>query len=195
MREHKEMLSKYLRILFYIQIASVAITLINSVSNLDSITRWVSKALSLAAIWSLFRLKAVNPRYKTAAITNAVVFVCGLLTLPVNTSGLGLSWILLLVGAGCSWIAAYQEYHGHSELTAQWDEKLAKKWRHLFVWEIVCGLAVSFLTTAVTTVLIVADAPGKLPTTITIVISTAVGLVMDLLYLIYMKQTLALIEV
>lgn len=194
MNEHKEALCKHLRILFYIQIASISITLINSVSNLDSITRWVSKALSLGTVWSLFQLKTVNPRYRTAAITNAVVFVCGLLTLPVNTSGLGLSSILLLVGAGCSWVAAYQEYHGHSEVTALWDEKLSKKWSSLFVWELVSGLAVSFLTIIVTTMLVAADTPSKLPTTITIVISTAVGLVMELLYLRYMKQTLTFVE-
>ena len=194
MKEHKELLSKWLRVLFYIQIASIAITLVNAVSNLDSITRWVSKGLSLATIWSLFQMNTVQPRYRTTAILSTVVFICGLLTLPVNRSGIGLSTVLLLVGSTCCWVAAYQEYHGHSEVSACWDPQLGKKWNNLFVLEIVSGLAVSFLTTIVTTVLMVADAPSKLPTTVTIVISTGVGLVMKLLYLHYMKQTLALLE-
>ena len=194
MKEHKELLTKWLRVLFYIQIAAIAITLVNAVSNLDSITRWLSKGLSLATIWSLFQMNAVHPRYRTAAILSTVVFVCGLLTLPVNRSGIGLSTVLLLVGSTCSWVAAYQEYHSHSEVAACWDPQLGRKWNNLFVLEIVSGLAVSFLTTIVTTVLMVADAPSKLPTTVTIVISTGVGLVMKLLYLHYMKQTLNLLE-
>lgn len=194
MQEHKELLRKWLRVLFYIQIASMVITLVNSITNLESITRWVGKALSLAVIWSLFQLKAVNLRYRTAAICDAVVWISGLLTTPINSSNLGLSGILLLVGSTCSWVAAYQEYHGHSEVIAQWNAKLTKKWNNLFVWEIVSGLAVSLLSTVVTTVLVMAEAPSKLPTTITIVLSTAMGLAMNLLYLHYMKQTLNFIE-
>ena len=180
--------------LFYCQIAAIFITVINALTNLDSITRWLSKAISLAVIWSLFQLKAVNPRYRTAAICDTVVWISGLLTAPINASNLGLSGILLLVGSTCSWVAAYQEYHGHSEIAAQWDAKLTKKWSNLFVWEIVSGLAVSLLSTVVTTVLAIAEAPSKLPTTITIVLSTVIGLAMNLLYLLYMKQTLKLLE-
>ena len=194
MKEHKEILSKYLRILFYTQIAYIAITCINAVTYLDSITVWLNRAITLVVIWCLFRMRAVNPRYRTAAITKAFVFLSGLLTLPVNTSGLGLSSILMLAGGICSWITAYQEYHGHGELVAELDGKLAKKWKDLFLWEVVVALGTSVISVFGTVILMAADMLTDTITTVVITLSTVLGLVLEALYLLYMKRTLALIE-
>ena len=194
MNEHKEILSKYLRILFYTQIASIAITCINAVTYLDNITVWVNRAITLIVIWCLFQIRAVNPRYRTAAITKALVFLSGLLTLPVNTSGLGLSSILMLAGSFCSWITAYQEYHGHGELVAELDGKLAKKWKDLFLWEVVVALGTSVISVFGTVILMAADMLTDTITTVVIILSTVLGLVLEGLYLLYMKRTLALIE-
>lgn len=194
MKEHKELLQKWLGMLFYIQIASIAITLVNSVSNLDSITRWASKALSLVTIWSLFQLKAVNSRYRIASITNAGVFICGLLTTPINSSALSLSSILMLAGATAAWVAAYQEYHAHGELIAQADEPLAKRWNSLFILEILMGLGVSLFSTVATVVLVSAEMDSKTVTTIILAVTNIVYLLMDALYLLYMYRMLKLIE-
>ena len=194
MNEHKEILGKYLRILFYAQIACIAITCINAVTYLDNITVWLNRAITLVVIWCLFQIREVNPRYRTAAITKAGVFLCGLLTLPVNTSGLGLSGILMLAGGICSWITAYQEYHGHGEIAAQWDEKLAKKWNNLFVWEVVVALSTSVVSVFGTVILMAADMLTDTITTVVIILSTVLGLVLEGLYLLYMKRTLNFIE-
>lgn len=194
MKEHNEVLNKYLRILLYTQIAYMVITCVNAVTHLDRITAWVNKGITVIGIWCLFQLPSVNPRYRAAAITRAGALICGLLTLPVNTSGLGLSSILMLVGSLCTWVTDYQEYHGHSEIVAQWDEKLAKQWKDLFVWEVVVALgtsAVSFFGT------VILAATGMLTDTITTVViflTTVLGLVLEGLYLIRMRRTLALIE-
>lgn len=194
MREHKEVLIKYLRLLFYIQIAYMAITCINAVTRWDNVTAWVNKGITAIGIWCLFQLQVVNPRYRTAAITRAGALICGLLTLPVNRSGLGLSSILLLVGSACTWVTDYQEYHGHSEIAAQWDEKLAKKWKDLFVWEVVVALVTSVVSVFGTVILMAADMLTDTISTVIIILSTVIGLVLEGLYLLYMKRTLALIE-
>lgn len=194
MNEHKELLQKWLRVLFYSQIAHMAITVINAVTHLDNITAWVNRGITVIVIWCLSQIRDVNPRYRTAAITRAGAFLCGLLTLPVNTSGLGLSAVLLLAGSACSWITQYQEYHGHGEVVSESDEKLAKKWKDLFTWEIVVALATSVLSVFGTTFLM---ATGMLTTTVTTVliwVSTVIGLVLEGLYLLYLKHTLDLLE-
>lgn len=194
MKERKELLIKWLQMLFYIQIASMVITAVNAVSNLDTVTTWVSKALTVVAIWSLFQLKDVNPRYRTTTVSKAVALACGLLTTPVNTSALGLSSILVLVGAAASWIASYQEYHGHGELVAEADEKLAKKWNGLFMWEILIGLGISLISTITTTLMVATGVLTGTITTLIIALSTICGLALDGLYLYYMKQTIKLID-
>ena len=194
MNEHKEVLRKYFRILFYTQIAYMGITCINAVTHWDSVTAWVNKGITAIGIWCLFQLPKVNPRYRTAAITRAGALICGLLTLPVNTSGLGLSSILMLVGSTCTWITDYQEYHGHSEIAAQWDEKLAKKWRDLFVWEVVVALGTSIVSLFGTIILAATGMLTDTITTVVILLTTVLGLVLEGLYLLYMKQTLELLE-
>lgn len=198
MNEHtesnREMLAKWLRILFYVHIASIAITAINTVSNLDTITAWISKALSVVAIWSMFQLKDVNPRYRQAAVFSAAVLVCGLLTTPISSSELGLSSILVLVGAIASCVATYQEYHAHSELVAEQDEKLAKKWNNLFGLEILVGLGVSLFSTVATLVLVSAEMDSGTVTTIILVVTNIINLLLAMLYLLYMNRTLKLFE-
>ena len=193
MNAHKELLQKWLKVLFYTQIASMAITVINAATYWDNITAWILKSVNVVVLWSLFQLKDVNPRYRTAAIAKLGALICGLLTAPVNTR-LGLSSILMLVGSGCSWITAYQEYHGHGELVEATDSKLAKKWKDLFVWEIVIGLGISFISVGATTVLVAAGAASSSITTAIILLSTLSSLVLEALYLLYMKRTLELLN-
>lgn len=194
MQEHRELLSKWLRVLFYTQIASIVLTIINMATYLDSITVWVSKAITLAVIWSLFQLKDVNPRYQTAAMAQAVVLVCGFLTTPVNSSAVGLSSILLLVGSIAAWVTAYQEYHGHGELVAEADETLAKKWDGLFLKEILIGLAISAISVVGATVMVAGDMVSGTITTVIIALTTITNLALEGLYLMYMKRTLDLLD-
>ena len=87
MQEHRELLSKWLRVLFYAQIASIVLTVINMATYLDSITAWAGKAITVAVIWSLFQLKDVNPRYRTAAIAQAAVLICAMAMAAVRYRG------------------------------------------------------------------------------------------------------------
>ena len=193
MNEHKELLQKWLKVLFYVKIASMAITVINAATYWDNITAWILKSVNVVVLWSLFQLKDVNPRYRTAAITKLVALICVLLTAPVNMR-VGLSSILLLVGSTAGWVASYQEYHGHGELVEEMDAKLAKKWKDLFVWEIVIGLGISFISVGATTVLVAAGAASSNITTAIILLSSLSSLVLEALYLLYMKRTLDLLN-
>ena len=193
MNEHKELLQKWLKVLFYAQIASMAITVINAVSYLDNITAWILKALNVITLWSLFQVKAVNPRYRTAAIAYLGALICGLLTTTVNTNVLGFSSILMLIGSGCSWVTTYQEYHGHGELVKEMDAKLGKRWNNLFVWEIVVGLAISFVSILATTMMVAAGTLTDTITAIVLALATITNLALEALYLLYMKRTLTLL--
>ena len=194
MNEHKELLQKWLKVLFYAQIASMAITAINAVTHLDNITAWILKAVNVVVVWSLFQLKDVNPRYRTTAIAKVTALICGLLTLPVNTSGWGLSSILLLVGSTAGWVASYQEYHGHGELVAEMDSKLAKRWKDLFVWEVAIALGTSVISIVGVTILVATEVLTTAISTILIAVTTIIGLALEGLYLLYMKRTLNLLE-
>ena len=194
MYDHKEILTKWLRVLFYAQIAGIVLTVINMVTYLDNITAWISKAIAVACIWSLFQIQEANPRYRSAAIAKAAVLVCGLLTTPVNSSAVGLSSILALVGGIASWIASYQEYHAHGELVAEADEKLAKKWNGLFLKEVLVSLGISAFSVVGTIAMVGAGILSSNITTVVLTVFNGCLLVIEGLYLLYMKQTLALLE-
>ena len=194
MYEQKEILTKWLRTLFYVQIVSMVITAINAVSYLDNITGWLSKGCAVVAIWSFLQLKDVHPRYQTTAMAKAAVLICGLLTTSVNTFVPTFAGILMLAGSLASLAASYQEYHAHGELVEEAVPKLGKQWKDLFVWEIVVGLGISAISVVGTIVMVSADMLSGTITTVIMVLTTLCNLAFQGLYLWYMKRTLNLLE-
>lgn len=192
MNEHTHLLKKWLRVLFYVHIGSLVITAINAVSDLDTITIWVGRVLSAALIWAMFQMREANPRYRGAAVAYTLVLVCGLATafLSINT----VSVLVTLAASVCSLVASYQEYHAHSEVVEEQDEKLSKQWSHLFWVEILVGLGISLLSTVATLVLVSAEMDSATITTIIFAVTSIINLLLGLLYLLYMNRTLKLLE-
>lgn len=194
MDKYKEILSKYLRILFSLHIVSMAIAAVNAVSNLDSITRFISYALSAVELWCLFQLRDANPRYRSAALAALVTLVAGFFATGARTASLGTAGIVLTVASIASLVASYQEYHAHGETVEALDEKLAKKWNSLFGLEILVSVGISVVSAVATTVLVTSGAATETVTTIILILSTGLGLLLQGLYLLYMKQTLQYLE-
>ena len=69
---------KWLRYLLIIQIIGLAATVLGTMVPLTLVS-WVGRGVTLATAVVLFQLAAGNPRYKTAAMFQVVVLVCGII--------------------------------------------------------------------------------------------------------------------
>lgn len=177
------LLVKWLKILFYAHIASLVVSVVSGVSDLD--TSWISWIITVAAAVCLFRLAPVNGRYRKAAVLSAVMIGCSVLNMVLQ-----LGTVLTLAASVCSLIAVYQEYSAHSELVEQQDSKLSRQWHSLFNLQIIVGVLSGFVSVVV--VLLVAmlelDTAG-LPTIIVGAL-TVVQIILDAIYLIYINRTI-----
>ena len=184
MNENRNDTVKWLRYLLYVGIAALVNSLLGF-CGLSGLSRWIGLAVSGATVYLLFMLAGSNPRYKTAAICYAVALAGGLIS----------NAIVGLAGSICGMVATYQEYHAHGELIEERDPKLADKWNTLFGLEIaltfvgilLMGLLVGLLAAATSM------SEAAIVPIITIIVAV-LGVGLNLLYLNYLKRTIALLE-
>lgn len=186
---NRELLAKWLRVLFYAYIASIAVTIFGSLTGLDTLTDWVNKAITVTAIVALFQMAPANGRYRKAAIFKTAVLCCELISLLLSES-----FIFTLAAAVCALVATYQEYHGHSEIVADLDPKLSRNWENLFIWSI----AVEILTVVAAMMALILVFFGD---TLSIVISVVITVVLliaavafEVVYLKYLNRMLHLVQ-
>lgn len=189
MNEQKTLLTKWLRNLLHLHIASLLIVVVNAITGLESFTRWVSWATSVGVILCLFRLQNVNQRYQKAAIFQAVVLGGSVASTLFDSLAL-----LGTVASVCGIVAGYQEYHAHSELVAEVDDRLSRKWSGLFLWSLALGLVSGFASTALVTIGVLAEADVVMLAAVAVAVVLLSGAVVEILYLRYMDQTLNLLE-
>ena len=134
----------WLRSLFYIHIASLALSLVTVVWLNNPVTPWINHALSAGIVLCLLKLAPASSRYRTAAILTAAVLGCTLL------SKLALGTLMNLAASVLAIIAAYQELHAHGEAVEEKDPKLSRKWCALFLWQLLIGILAGFASTAAT---------------------------------------------
>jgi len=178
----------WIRSLFYIHIASLALSLVTVVWLNNPVTPWINHALSAGIVLCLLKLAPASSRYRTAAILTAAVLGCTLL------SKLALGTLMNLAASVLAIIAAYQELHAHGEAVEEKDPKLSRKWCALFLWQLLIGILAGFASTAATVILVLADMDEA---QITQLIVTAIGLVSlipSILYLVYLRRTIRLFE-
>ena len=178
----------WLQRLFYIHIASLILSLITLIWLDNPVTPWIHYALSAGTALCLLKLAPACKRYRTAAILTAAVLG---LTLVARVA---LSNLVTLILSILSIIAAYQEFHGHSETLAQRDPKLAGKWQGLFLWQLLIGLLAGFASAAATVIMVLANMEeGRIVS----LVAGAVGLtslIPGALYLIYLNRTIKLFQ-
>lgn len=189
MNEQKTLLTKWLQNLLYLHLASLVIAAVNAIMGLGSFTRWIGWAISIGAVFCLFQLQNVNQRYQKSAIFQAVALGSSLIVTLFG--GLGL---LATVASVCGIIASYQEYHAHSELVAEVDDRLSRKWAGLFLWSLALGIVSGFASSAVVMIGVLAEVDTALLANVAVVVVLLSGAVVEILYLRYMKQTLKLLE-
>ena len=184
-----DLLTKWLRALVYIAIVSIVNSVISILPIIPaSVTTWISRGIMVAMVVCMFRLAPVNERYKKAGILRAVWLGCMIASLVFLPS------ILILTASILSIIAVYQEYSAHSEVVADKDAKLSRNWHSLFNWSIVTGLLVGF--GSVVTALIASFAGVEI-TRITAIITGILSvpqLVIEIVYLLYLKKMSAIFD-
>ena len=184
-----DLLIKWLRVLLYIAIVSIVNSVISILPIIPaSVTTWISRGIMVAMVVCMFRLAPVNERYQKAGILRAVWLGCMIASLVLLPS------ILILTASILSIIAVYQEYSAHSEVVADKDAKLSRNWHSLFNWSIVTGLLVGFgsMITA-----LIASFAGVETTRITAIVTGILSvpqLVIEIVYLLYLKKMSAIFD-
>lgn len=184
----RALLVKWLKFLFTVQLVSFAVSVVSLFGILNALTQWVSIGLAVCVVVAMFQLGSVNERYRKAFIFTVVQLVgtLGGLLLP-NT-------IFSLVTSIGSFVAAYQQYQGHSEITEAGDSVLSRKWHSLFIWELVVGVIAGVISIVAAVIGGLAGAETAALVSIVLAIVALPTLGLQVLYLLYMKKTLALLE-
>ena len=99
------------------------------------------------------------------------------------------------IGSIAGLVAVYQEYHGHSEIAGDaGDSELSRKWCRLFVCQIVVGVVISLISISVSVLGVAADADMVKLASLLVPVISVPGLVLEAVYICYLKKTLALFE-
>lgn len=143
-RRRSEALGKWLRILFWLRIASEVVGLFGSemlgsvIPILGAISSFVNFAIAIATVLVLVELGNQNSGYRTGGICMAVSSVMNVAvglfseTLDGTVLGLLLSIPALVIGI----VGQYKIYTAHNDELAGVDDELAEKWIGLWKWYI-----------------------------------------------------------
>lgn len=187
---HNFEIAKWLRVVMYIAIVSLVNTLVGGLPFIpDGITAWISRGITVVMIVSMIKLAPANDRYKKAGIYRAVMLV---LTIAIEL--FDISAMLILAVSILSIVAMYQEYHAHSELIADKDQKLSGKWTSLFMWSILSGLLIGFTSTAAAMIIAFADMDITTATAIIAGILSIPEYIIDVLYIQNLKKMTVLFQ-
>ena len=178
----------WLRNLFYIHIASIALSLPTLIFINNPITPWIGHALSAGIALCLFYLAPANTRYRTAAILTAVYVGLSVLSQLMPNSLLTIAISILSI------IAAYQEFHAHAEIVEEKNPKLSQRWKSLFVWQIVIGVIAGFSSVAAVVIMVLAEMDQEQIVALTAGAVILVSLIPGILYLVYLRRMIRIFQ-
>ena len=180
--------AKWLKYLLYVGIAALANTVLAAVPLLSGLSGWISLAISAATVFLMYRLQGANERYFKAAVFGAVPLVISIL------GRFGISFLPLL-GAISGLVAQYQEFAAHGELIQDRDPRLANRWGGLFWLQFAVTIISTLLGSVFAAVLVASGSMDMETATAMIVVAVAlVTLLLKLLYLLYLRKTIRLLE-
>lgn len=173
---------KWLRNLFYVHIVSIALSLVSLLPINDSFSVWISRAMTAIVVVCLFQLAPASDRYKKAAVFSAVSLGLNLAATLLLTTPLTLAASILSI------LATYQEYSGHSDMVAQADPKLSRQWHSLFNWQIAVGVLTSLVSMVAVVTLAALEMNATAITALIVGALSLVGVVLSVLYLVYLNR-------
>ena len=190
MNENRTDLVKWLRILIYIALARIVNTIAGIPAFIPTaLTAWISRILMAGMIFAMFKLAPANDRYKKTGIQLAIVLILTIATELMNTGT-----VLALIAGVLSIVAEYQEYHGHSELIEEKDHQLSGKWTSLFMWSIIVGLLLGFVSTAAGILAAFAGVDTEKAAVMIAAVLLIPEYMIDIFYILYLKKMVAIFE-
>lgn len=179
--------AKWLQGLFYIHIASLAVRLLSMLPVADQLFTWLQRILIAGVIFCLFQLSPAGGRYRKAAILQAVYLGGVLVSILLRSTAISLAASI------CSLLSIYQEYCAHSELIAEKDVALSRKWHSLFTWSIIAGVLVAVGSMIISVITVLAGMEtGRIIAVVMVIISLP-DLIVSVFYLMYLKYTIRLL--
>ena len=169
------------------------VSLVNSLVNWlpfvpSAISMLISRGVSVVSIFSLFQLAGACGRYKKAAVYRTVMFVSALVAAPLR-AGI----VITLAGSVFSIMAVYQEYHGHGDLMESLDKRLSEKWHSLFLWGILAGLLMGFVSTAAALLIPLTQMDMVTAVAVTSFVLGIPQYILDGLYILYLRRMTVLL--
>ena len=183
---HRNIIAKWVQVLFVCQIVKLFMTALGAISVVSDIAGWVSRIISFATIFALFKLSVVNARYRKATIFYVISVGGSILALALNMN------MFALLLSICSIVASYQELNAHSEITASKDAKLSARWHSLFYLDMFTGIMVGVLSIIPMIIAAFAGVDTDLLISIFSVVLALINIALGLLHVVYLKKTLVL---
>ena len=199
--KHRPILTKWMKILFILQTVSIVFSLSSMLSVtfvLSTIAQVASVGFTAGLMYVLYRLSAANGYYRKAftalifqLIGSVAIFL--LTGFAANTPLALLTSLVSLVVSVSTLVATYHQYQGHRWVTwSAGDTKLAGRWNSLFIWQIVIGLVVGLITTAVTMISAYSGEGFEQTMSIFLILVEIPSLVLQAIYLWYLYRTWSL---
>ena len=179
---------KWLRNLFLIHVESLAVSLVTMVWLNNPFLPWLSFALTGGTAFCLYRLSPDLPRYRKAALFTALALGFSLL------SRLALGTLTTLAASVLAIIGAYQELHAHGEALEEKDPQLSRKWRSLFLWQLLIGVLGGFTSVVATVIMVLVNMDQALITQLVIAAIGLIGLIPAILYLVYLRRMIQICQ-
>ena len=183
---HKEVIAKWIRILFACQIVKILTATLNASAAIGNIAGWLSRIVTIAIIIALFNLSVVNERYCKAALFYGISVGGGILLALLNKN------VFVMVLSICSIVASYHELNAHSEITASKDAKLSARWHSLFYLDMFAGIMVGVLSIVPMIIAAFAGVDTDLLISIFSIVLALINIVLEMLHVVYLKKTVVL---
>lgn len=208
MEEKKVDSIRWIRCMFYLNVAGLAISLLGFLPINNNWIAWPNRALTAATLYCMFCMGVFYSRYTTAAILRTIQFIISLLSVIVTTvlaryaAKTGNAEVLRiwntgsqLIGSGAmvvGWIGTYQLYHAHADLVAEKSPSLEKKWSNLFWVSLLIGIAASVATSLLA--LTYDWLPGNSAAVISTIVNNLSTKLVSLICVIYLYRTIGVLE-
>ena len=178
---------KKMRSLFYINCLALISIIVALVPEMTNWSGWGNIVISSCIVVILLGLADSNKRYTKAAIFRMIAVAISILLKFMDSS------ILSSVTSIILFCSLYQEYNAHSEVLADVDEKLSKRWKELFGIYLIGSIVVGVLSALIVISLGALFLQyAKAITVVVLVLSGGFDLIMRIIYLVYLKQMMNL---
>ena len=181
--------AKWLWYLLYLHIGNLVLSFIPPIWPTDPVTPWIGSVLYAGMAVCLFQLTPSCFRYRKAAIYTGISLILTLLVkIPLLPNLLTMAASVLAI------ISSYQELYAHAEVVHAKDVTLSRKWRNLFIWELVIGVISGFFSAAAVTIMVLADMELEQIVSLITGSMLLVALIPSILRIRYLRKTIRLFE-